>query len=392
MLFRSKGFDMVEPEPTPDPTPTTPVVVKNPNTFDFSTVQKVNLGVDYSAFKTYGPVFFGVYTENPIISIEDSPENVWKEDVSPIYEDYTETNGKFSGTIELPAYAQHLYIATGNFFTGLLVMEADVQNGTVSVVAKRDNASSRAATRAAGEGTATDDLSALQLTNIVNSNGTPTDEKIYSDWKNWLGTWNTATGYPSYMLDKSTADSKLVFSESEMEGLYAAVSTAFVSGSAMNREYSSHPDLLLEKDAEVTFTVLGASSCWNSSLGYYYYTDDNKPTSPEQLNIVMLFPNTQDGEWANAQSKGLKSYNNNIGIHRGDVVQLMYYPNIASGDQTGATKVFPKGTRIGFILKTNAWSMQGNDYSCNVPFGGNRKYNVWCSTTEGLSLDRKSVV
>ena len=35
-----------------------------PNSFDFSTVQKVNLNVDYSAYKTYGPVFFGVYTEN----------------------------------------------------------------------------------------------------------------------------------------------------------------------------------------------------------------------------------------------------------------------------------------------------------------------------------------
>lgn len=38
------------------------------NSFDFSTVQKVNLSVDYSAFKTYGPVFFSVYTENPFNS------------------------------------------------------------------------------------------------------------------------------------------------------------------------------------------------------------------------------------------------------------------------------------------------------------------------------------
>ena len=387
LLFAScvKGFDGTEPTPTPDPTPT---VEKNPNTFDFSTVQKVKVNVDYSAFKTYGPVFFGIYTENPVVSVEDSPEDTWNENVSAIYEDYTESNGKFSASIELPTYAQHLYIATGNFFTGMMVMEADVQNGAVSVVAKNENAASRAATRAAGEGVATDDLSTLKLTHIVNSNGTSTDERIYSDWKNWLGTWNSATGYPDYMLNKSTADSKLVFSESEMEGLYAAVSTAFVSGSAMNREYSSHPDLLLEKDAEVTFTVLGSSSCWNSTLGYYYYTDDNKPTSPEQLNIIMLFPNTQDGEWGNAKSKGLKSYNNNIGIKRGDVVQLMYYPNIASGDKTGATKVFPKGTRIGFMLKTNGWSMQGKDYSCDVPFNGNRQYNVWCSTTEGLSTCR----
>ena len=131
-----KGVDGMEPEPkpTPDPTPTQPTKV--PNTFDFSTVQKVKFNVDYSAFKTYGPVFFGVYTENPFVTVEDAPGDKWDENVTPIFEDYTGANGKYSATIELPTYAQHLYIATGNFFTGMLLMEADVQNGSVSAVRK----------------------------------------------------------------------------------------------------------------------------------------------------------------------------------------------------------------------------------------------------------------
>ena len=382
----SKHFDVMEPEPTPTPDPTPEVKV--PNSFDFSTVQKVKLNVDYSAFKTYGPVFFGVYTQNPIITVEDAPDDQWNEAVSPIFEDYTGSNGKYSATIELPTYAQHLYIATGNFFTGMLLMEADVQNGTVSAVAKNDNVtSSRAATRALGEGTSTDDLSKLKL-------GFKTDGKtrIYQDWKNWLGTWNSATGYPNYMLDKTTANSKLVFSDSELEGLYAAVGTAFVSGSAMNKEYCSSPDLLLEQDSEVTFALLGGSTCWNSCLGYYYYTDDNKPKTPMDINIIMLFPNTQDGQWANAKKNNLESYNGNIGVHRSDVVQLMYYPNIATNDQTGATKTFPKGTRIGFILRTQGWAMQGNDYSIisKGPKYWNKKYNTWCATTDGLSYSSDS--
>ena len=63
--------------------------VKVPNSFDFSTVQKVNLSVDYSAYKTYGPVFFGVYAENPFITVEGAPDDQWNEDVKPIFEDYT---------------------------------------------------------------------------------------------------------------------------------------------------------------------------------------------------------------------------------------------------------------------------------------------------------------
>ena len=112
------------------------IETKIPNSFDFSTVQKVKLNVDYSAYKTYGPVFFGVYAENPIITNEDAPDDSWNENVSPNFEDYTEANGKYSEVVELPAYAQHLYIATGNFFTGMLLMEADVKNGAVSVVAE----------------------------------------------------------------------------------------------------------------------------------------------------------------------------------------------------------------------------------------------------------------
>ena len=364
---------------------------KIPNSFDFSTVQKVKLSVDYSAFNTHGPVFFGVYTENPIIEVEDAPDDQWNENVSPIYEDYTEANGKYSEVVELPTYAQHLYIATGNFFTGMRVMEADVKNGSVTVVAENTNVSaSRAGTRAVGPGEPTDIL--FNLTNAVDDNGKITDEKLYNDWKNWLGTWNSASGRPNYLLDKTTADPTLFFSDEEMEGLYSAIGTAFISGSAMNDEYCSYPDLLLEKDSEVTFTLLGGSTCWNSTLGYYYYTDDNKPTKPTDINPIMLFPNTQDGQWARADVLQLRSYNGNIGTLRGDVVQLMYYPNIANNDMSGATKVFPKGTRIGFILRTQGWAMQGADYAITankLDNKGRKNYNCWCSTTDGLSFGRK---
>jgi len=363
--------------------------VKVANSFDFSTVQKVNLNVDYSAYKTYGPVFFGVYTENPFIIQEDAPDDLWNEDVKPIYEDYTEDNGKFNAVVELPSYAQHLYIATGNFFTGMMLLETDVKDGAASVVAESQQvASSRAGTRAEGPGSSTDDLSKLNLTNLVDNSKNITNEKVYNDWKNWLGTWNSASGRPDYLLDKETADPKLVISEEEMEGLYAAVGTAFVSGSTLNDEYSSYPDLLLTQDSEVTFTLLGGSTCWNSSLGYYYYTDDNKPTSPSDVNIIMLFPNTQDGQWARAQKLGCKSYNGNIGTLRGDVVQLKYYPNIANNDKSGATTVFPKGTRIGFILKTQGWGMQAREYSVNasgLKDSGFKKFNWWSATTDGVS-------
>jgi len=74
-------------------------------------------------------------------------------------------------------------------------------------------------------------------------------------------------------------------------------------------------------------------------------------------------------------------------------VQLKYYPNIANGDFSGETTTFPKGTKIGFILKPNAWSMLGDTY-CSIKKSSkwNKKMNIWASSTEGLSFADKNVL
>ena len=56
--------DVFNPEA---PQPENPQKFVEANTFDFSTIQTVKLSVDYSAFQTYGPVFFSVYNENPFV-------------------------------------------------------------------------------------------------------------------------------------------------------------------------------------------------------------------------------------------------------------------------------------------------------------------------------------
>ena len=140
--------------------------------------------------------------------------------------------------------------------------------------------------------------------------------------------------------------------------------------------------MTLTKDSEVSITMLGSSTCWNSSLGYYYYTGD-APTNKMDMNIIMIFPNTQDGEWPRGSYPNNK-YNGNIGALRGDVVQLMYYPNIANGDFSDATTMFPAGTKIGFILKSNGWGCLGSNYAVNGSSYANYK-PVWASSTDGLS-------
>lgn len=373
--------DVFNPEA---PKPEDPQKFIEANTFDFSTIQTVNLSVDYSAFQTYGPVFFSVYNENPFVG-EGENEHI-DENITPVFEDYTDANGRYNKSVKLPAYAQHLYVVTGNFLVTKSMVEADVVNGVANVVVENTTRGvTRAAARAAThDGVNTKDISKMpQLSFIVDENGNSTGEQIYKEWFTPLGTWDSQSGAPNYLVQPGSVKPELLFTDEELEGLYATVGNALDANKPCNEVYRDQADLTLEKSSEVTITMLGGSTCWNSSLGYYYYTENNAPQSTMDLNIIMLFPNTQDGQWKRLGAN--QSFNKNIGVNRGDVVQLMYYPNIANGDLSNATPIFPKGIKIGFILKTNAWSMQGSQYALK---GYERKYNVWASSTNGASFCR----
>ena len=377
MMFSCKDKDLYDPNAVKPGEEQ-----KVANTFDFSTVQDVMLTVDYSAFNTHGPVFFSIYYENPFVG-EGEDEHL-DENIKPIYEDYTDKSGRFNQTVELPAYAKHLYVVTGNFFVTERLMETDVQNGGAKATAK--SAGTRAASRAVTRrGAQTNDVSKMpQLSYNVDDNGNKIGERVYQDWLTPLGTWDDRSGAPSYLIDKSKVDQELIFSDEDMEGLYATVSQVLNANKACRKTYRDHEDLVLDKASEVTITMLGGSTCWNSSLGYYYYEVGKEPTDTKDLNIIMLFPNTQDGNWTRFDSRK-NDYNGNIGVNRGDAIQLMYYPNIADGDLSVVSNVFPANTKIGFILKSHGWGMQGEDYVIKGFAENDRKYNVWGASTPGLS-------
>ena len=378
-------------EPDPEPTPVKPEA----NLFDFSTTQSVNLGVDYSA-NYAGSVFFSIYAEYPL---SDDTDPVLKTDIQPVFESFTNISGIFNETVTLPAYAEHLYIYTGNFFVKDQLLECDVIGGSAKVTAKASPATTRGAF-AMTRGTATSSLKTLyQLSFVVDwrTGDKIADSRIYKDWHTPLGTWDADNGRPNYLMTSDNASyNKLAFTEAEMNGIKQTIGNALTNKKTCDTRYRQPYDLILDKKSEVAVTVVGGNTCWNNTMGYYYYTADNIPTKPEDLNIIMLFPNTQDGQstFIDGKAGSGDKYNGNIALHPGDMVQLKYYPNIANGDYSGATTEFPEGMRIGFILKSNGWGMQkpvGDKKYHNIYLGDlkgtkiSRQYNSWASSTEGLS-------
>lgn len=318
------------------------------NKFDFSTVKATTLSVDYG---TQAEVYFEVYDAAPVRENAEGTTYEKVEGIEPLYAGYTDAEGRFSAKIDLPAYLSKAYIYTPNVHARTL-LTADKNGAALTASAiETETAAAAKATRAGYESAA------------VTGDG----------WKTWLGTYDNTYGRIDYAY---TGDE---LREKNWKKLYNAANKVFDTSKACPAEYRSSSDLYLEKDAEVAITFLMSNTCWNCSMGYYYYDAAEHPASLKDVHPIMIFPNTQDGKWSNDPDKAAKYK----GVDRGTAVQLMFYPKIAEGSKEGATTVFPKGYRIGFVLATNAW---GN----RLPgFTGAKKYRA--ATSDGLSINDKGV-
>lgn len=363
---------------------------KEYNSFDFSTINNnVAVNIEYSV-NLEASVFFSIYDQEPGSWVENA--YVLKDGIQPLYSGWTSKDGTFSASLSLPSYLKKVYVYTPAMFS-TRIMEAEVNGSQINVA--EESYASQAATRA-GEGNTwgyfiTDidpDYSTFKKPNpqpenknysymvAVDGKKRPAE---YNDgnWKDWLVTYNNQGKLykESLITNKDKDDADLYLGKDLAGELYEAHQAVINVKKECPQNLRSEYDMLITKEGEIAINFLGGSTCWNSSLGYYVYRDGEKPESLAEANVVLVFPNTQDGFKT-------KTYNGETtkGVYTGSCVKLKYYPNIASGSKEGATDKFPAGYRIGFVLATNAWSNRIEGWGAN--------YRVRSATSSGLSVDK----
>jgi hypothetical protein len=314
------------------------------NTSNFSTIQKVQVEIDYSNSESRVP--FSIYDGNPLIEGENT--TILKENVQALDGAWTDEQGKFTATVELPAYVSNVYIVSTSPFARQAIPRKIV-NGVLKVSDTDEQLTTRASYR---ESTRFD-------RNRFNNLG----------WNTNLGSFDDRSGVIDYAYKGN--DPKLTLSKSEMNELRTTVSKVLNTLGSCPEEYRTQADLYVEEDeTAVVLTALRGWTCWNSSLGYYYYRYDQAPASLKDVKVYAVFPNTQM-TWNNGSLQASPQ-----GIKEGTTVQLKYFddPEYPKG------KNFPKGYYIGFILACNAW---------NTYFTGFNSYTLtegfYASSTKGFS-------
>ena len=314
------------------------------NTSNFSTIQKVQVEIDYSNSESRVP--FSIYDGNPLIEGENT--TILKENVQALDGAWTDEQGKFTATVELPAYVSNVYIVSTSPFARQAI-PGKIVNGVLKVSDTDEQLTTRASYR---ESTRFD-------RNRFNNLG----------WNTNLGSFDDRSGVIDYAYKGN--DPKLTLSKSEMNELRTTVSKVLNTLGSCPEEYRTQADLYVEEDeTAVVLTALRGWTCPNSSLGYYYYRYDQAPASLKDVKVYAVFTNTQM-IWNNGSLQASPQ-----GIKEGTAVQLKYFddPEYPKG------KNFPKGYYIGFILACNAW---------NTYFTGFNSYTLtegfYASSTKGFS-------
>ncbi len=314
------------------------------NTSDFTTERTVQVEINYTNPNSRVPFF--IYDKNPLTIGENTVS--LDESIKPLDAAWTDDQGQFSGEMELPAYVSDIYIvSTSPFVT--LSMKGKVTNGILKASDTDEQPVSRAGKYAS------------PVTYEANR-----FEKL--GWKNSLGYFDPKSGEVQYVY--KGFDPKLTLSTSEMNELSTTINKVLNTHGSCPQEYRTAADLYVnDNNTAVVLTALSGWTCWNSSLGYYYYRKDQPIKSLSEVDIYTVFPNTQM-TWNNGNYES-----NPRGVKAGTAVQLKYF----DAEHPEGTN-FPAGYNIGFVLACNAWSTY---------FTGFNSYkeaiNYFSCSTKGLS-------
>ena len=324
------------------------VVEKEYNTFNFSTENSQSyVNLSYKAdVKT--SIYFELFDKEPGEWAENG-KYYKKEGVLPIYSGFTDENGQFKSNISLPSYVSKLYAYTP-YFIATPILETTMTGNTATFVDNKEY-SARALTRAAMTGVTNKSYMVCPVEEI------PSNLPSYATEKRWF---DSEVDYDNngrlQTLFKGEEKLPLIPQDKLDSYLQTHLAVFPVDKNSFPEEYIKQADIKITKPAEVAVTIIGGNTCWNSSMGYYYYPDGQQPTSLDEANVILLFPNTQNGTYRGSAASA--------GVSNGNCVKLKYYPNISNnGDMSEATDIFPANSRIGFVLAANAWSNRFNNWT-----------------------------
>lgn len=303
------------------------VKLTNEQYFDFNLNKEVALTIDYG-FATKDKdgyvVLFELYDQNPLETTENGMQK--KEGIEPVYRAATDGSGKYTGKVELLSDLSEVWLYC-DYPGAATAVKLEIKDQSLSFDQKAYIAALSAKTRAL----------------------TPNNKHKYPDKWLTLGDWDEY-GRPDYLLpEQATPPPATLYS---IKDIYNSTP---VGGKFIMERYPQFfdgtmtSDIKIVKPTKIRLAFITSSASWNNVVGYFTYETNNPPTSPNEIQKIVAFPNA---------SPVVKSETSRGALSCNDQIQLMYWDK----DKNKFDETFPAGVSIG-------WFLEGMGF--NLPGGGN---------------------
>lgn len=301
----------IEP-PVVEPTTAIPPVTLD-TYHDFNPRKTVEINVDYSKANT-GKTLFEIYAENPFEVVDG--QVVLRDDLIALGGGFTDDNGTYTGKAEIPVDVDEVYIYSPDFGTPTLYKTNTVGNAIRAEI-DFDN-----------------DVELSEMIPETKAVETRASNK-YTEYT--LGEWGPM-GYPYYADGKMTIDQTMrKYITSNLKEGGNATKTGLVSDDA---------DITLYENASsVWISYFGGTTGAQSGFAYYCYKAGDSPEKIKEAasHSCLIFPNAHPTA---------------LGNYSGTRVKLRYIDPTGKMQPEGT--IFPKDTRIGFVIFNASWHWWGN--------------------------------
>ncbi len=296
---------------------------KKANLFDFSTIDKVKIDIDYG-YDGY-MALFSIYAENPFT---DDGHKV--AGLEPIFKSYTDANSEFHSTISVPIASDKLYLYSDAIGLPWCV-EMPISNNAASFKYS-DLTAEELSTKVITEGTynigsSLYTIRANELISIYTSLST-SSSTMWKPTNSVSGIYTTLSNSTVLYNGKTVGD---LLERIEKFLRYTSTETVKQNNSQFVVD-ESNVNLQVLDDANVEMTFLGAAGGFGNAITYYYYPSDAVMTAEDYHNLpkYVLIPR-HNKFYPTSKFK----------------IRLQYFG--ADYDQPGVD-VFPGGVTIGWML------------------------------------------
>lgn len=324
------------PEPDKPTGPIAPVTLDT--YYDFATTKSVDVNIDYSGANC-AEVLFEVYAENPFEVVEG--QVVLKEGLVAVDKGCTDKDGFYKGTGNIPTAAEDVYIYSPDFGAPTLYKTSVVGNAIRAQIGF-DNA--------------------IDLSSLVTETKAAGLRAGKDLTEHLLGAWDQK-GRPDYLdgFMEIDATMKQYVTSAFKEG-GNATGTGLISNDA---------DITLYEDAaNVWISYFGGTTGAQSGFAYYCYKVGDSPEKIKEAarHACLIFP---------------RAHKNALGDYSGARVKLRYIT--PDGKLQSEGTVFPKDTRIGFVLFNDSWRGRsyGSFYSTKLLNSDGRSHTAMFTVKNG---------